>query len=66
MCVSGMGFYSNPFGKPNHGFYSNGQEYSFSKLCPECWYIAGHREPTITPGYYKKPKAFKQCGSDTL
>ena len=62
-----MGFYTdciNPFGKPNHGFYSDGQIYSTAKLCPECWYIAGHRKPnTFIRG---NPKAFKQCGSDTL
>ncbi len=62
-----MGFWTdciNQFGKPNHGFWSDGQIYSFSKLCPLCWYILGHQKPiTFIQG---NPKAFKQCGSDTL
>jgi len=64
-----MGFWTdciNPYRKINHGFWSHGQPCSFAKICDGCWYQAGHREPTITPGYNKKPKAFKQCGSDTL
>ena len=66
-----MGFYTdciNPFHKPNHGFWSNGQVYSFSKICPECWYRAlkMERNPQPITFIQEKPKAFKQCGSDTL
>ena len=62
-----MGFYTdciNPYNLPNHGFWSHGQPCSFAKICDGCWYKAGHKEPiTFIQG---KPKAFKQCGSDTL
>jgi len=55
-----MGFYTdciNPFGKPNHGYWSNLQPYSFAKLCPECWYIAGHKQLTTVPGPLKKDRS---------
>lgn len=55
-----MGFYTdciNPYGKPNHGFYSDGQIYSTAKLCPACWYRAGHRSPNATPGPLKHDRS---------
>lgn len=56
----------NPYAKPTHAFYSHipPTQSDLAKLCGECWYIAGHQKPnTFIQG---NPKAFKQCGSDTL
>jgi len=55
-----MGFWTdciNPYGKLNHGFWSNAQIYSTAKMCPECWYRAGHRTPTTIPGPLKKDRS---------
>jgi len=64
-----MGFYTdciNPFGKPNHGFYSNGQVYSFAKLCPLCWFIAGRKHPITVPGPLKKTRIDATPEKDSL
>ena len=64
-----MGFYTdciNPFHKPNHGFWSNGQTYSFAKMCPECWYIAGHKPQITMPGPIKKTRLDAKPERDTL
>jgi len=54
-----MGFWTdciNPFGKINHGFWSNRQIYSTAKLCPVCWRIAGHKKLMTVPGPLKKTR----------
>ena len=64
-----MGFWtdcSNPFHKPNHGFYSNGQQYAFSKLCPLCWFLAGHKDLITIPGPLKKTRIDAKPERDTL
>lgn len=48
-----MGFWTeciNPFHSPvMHYFYSNGHIYDNAKMCPGCWYKAGHKELIYVP-----------------
>jgi len=64
-----MGFYTdciNPFHKPNHGFWSNLQPYSFAKLCPMCWYISGHVKPVYFPKSLIKSRTDSKPERDSL
>lgn len=48
-----MGFWTdciNPFHNPVvHAFWSNNQIYAYSKMCPACWYRAGHKQTVYIP-----------------
>ena len=64
-----MGFWTdciNPFHKSNHGFWSDRQIYSTAKLCPLCWYLAGHKEPITVPAPLKKTRLDATPEKNTL
>jgi len=48
----------NPLSKRNHAFYSHipPTQSDLAKLCGECWYRFGHKEPITVPGPLKKDR----------
>lgn len=57
----------NPFNNPvKHSFYSNGHIYDSAKMCPVCWYKAGHKELVTVPGPIKKTRIDAKPEKDTL
>jgi len=58
----------NPFYRINHGYFRRIDFPSNQGFCPDCWnrMLRMERHPQPITTYRQKPKAFKQCGSDTL
>ena len=65
-----MGFWTdciNPFSNTvNHSFWSNRQIYSIAKMCPVCWFKAGHKQMITVPGPIKKSRIDSKPEKDTL